>query len=69
MTESVRYLFDTPCLVVDEQLARRNIREMQQAAQAAGCMLRPHIKTHKMPYFAKLPPPAGAWQSKASYGF
>lgn len=49
MTEPTHNLFDTPCLVVDEQLARRNIREMQQAARAAGCTLRPHIKTHKMP--------------------
>mgnify|MGYP000002116461 FL=1 len=60
MTEPTHNLFDTPCLVVDEQLARRNIREMQQAARAAGCTLRPHIKTHKMPYFAKLQLEAGA---------
>ncbi len=60
MIEAMRYLFDTPCLVVDEQQARRNIREMQKAAQAAGCVLRPHIKTHKMPYFAKLQLEAGA---------
>ena len=60
MTEPTHNLFDTPCLVVDEQLARHNIREMQQAARAAGCTLRPHIKTHKMPYFAKLQLEAGA---------
>ena len=33
---------------------------MQQGVNAAGCQLRPHIKTHKMPYFARLQLEAGA---------
>ena len=51
---------ETPCLVIDVAKAKRNILNMQQAVSAAGCTLRPHIKTHKMPYFAKLQLEAGA---------
>lgn len=51
---------ETPCLVVDESLARENIARVQQGVNAAGCRLRPHIKTHKMPYFARLQLEAGA---------
>lgn len=51
---------ETPCLVVDEALARENIARVQQGVNAAGCKLRPHIKTHKMPYFARLQLEAGA---------
>lgn len=51
---------ETPCLVVDESLARENIARVQQGVTAAGCQLRPHIKTHKMPYFARLQLEAGA---------
>ena len=38
---------ETPCLVIDEPLARENIARVQQGVNAAGCQLRPHIKTHK----------------------
>jgi D-serine deaminase-like pyridoxal phosphate-dependent protein len=51
---------ETPCLVIDVDLARRNIIAMQQAADAAHCRLRPHIKTHKMPLFARMQVEAGA---------
>lgn len=51
---------ETPCLVIDEPLARENIARVQQGVNAAGCRLRPHIKTHKMPYFARLQLEAGA---------
>lgn len=51
---------ETPCLVIDEPLARENIARVQQGVTAAGCQLRPHIKTHKMPYFARLQLEAGA---------
>lgn len=51
---------ETPCLVIDEPLARENIARVQQGVNAAGCQLRPHIKTHKMPYFARLQLEAGA---------
>ncbi|WP_024294306.1 alanine racemase [Lacrimispora indolis] len=51
---------ETPCLVIDVDLAEKNIRRMQEAADKAGCRLRPHIKTHKMPLFAQMQEKAGA---------
>lgn len=51
---------ETPCIVIDMDRARENILRMQRAADAAGCALRPHIKTHKMPLFAKMQVEAGA---------
>jgi len=51
---------ETPCLVIDMDIAKENIGRMQAAADQAGCRLRPHIKTHKMPLFAKLQMKAGA---------
>lgn len=51
---------DTPALLVDLDKAGRNIESMQKKADAAGVCLRPHAKTHKMPYFAKLQTKAGA---------
>ena len=52
--------FDTPCLVVDQKIMQRNILEMQQEIWRNGCNLRPHVKTHKIPYFAKMQIEAGA---------
>jgi D-serine deaminase-like pyridoxal phosphate-dependent protein len=51
---------ETPCLVIDVDQARLNVKAMQDAADAAGCRLRPHIKTHKMPFFARMQVEAGA---------
>lgn len=51
---------ETPCIVIDERIAKENIKRMQQQVSACGCKLRPHIKTHKMPYFAQLQLAAGA---------
>ncbi|GHV70100.1 alanine racemase [Spirochaetia bacterium] len=51
---------ETPCVVLDVGLARRNIEAMQKLADAAGCRLRPHVKTHKMPLFARMQVEAGA---------
>ena len=50
----------TPCLIIDVDQARRNVEAMQKAADEAGCRLRPHVKTHKMPYFARMQMEAGA---------
>lgn len=57
--EQIRQL-ETPCLVIDAGQAGRNIVRMQAAADEAGCKLRPHIKTHKMPFFARQQIAAGA---------
>ena len=62
MFEAYYSQLNTPCLVVDEPMTRENIKRMQQVADANGCTLRPHIKTHKMPYFAKLQQQLGAFQ-------
>lgn len=51
---------ETPCLLVDADIAKKNIARTQAAVSACGCGLRPHIKTHKMPYFANLQLAAGA---------
>lgn len=51
---------DTPCLVVDETIMRRNIAEMASFAASVEVALRPHIKTHKTPNIAKLQLAAGA---------
>ena len=44
---------ETPSLVVDKSIAWENILRVQEAVDQAGCCLRPHVKTHKMPYFTK----------------
>jgi D-serine deaminase-like pyridoxal phosphate-dependent protein len=51
---------ETPCVVIDVEQADRNILSMQRAADELGCRLRPHIKTHKMPFFARKQVEAGA---------
>lgn len=51
---------DTPALLVDSATLRRNIRAMQEMAEAFGVRLRPHTKTHKSPDMARLQVEAGA---------
>ena len=51
---------DTPAVLIDLDRAERNIANAQKAADAAGVKLRPHIKTHKLPFFAKKQIEAGA---------
>ena len=51
---------DTPALLIDREIVLRNLQKMQNYADAAGVSLRPHTKTHKMPYFAKLQKSIGA---------
>lgn len=43
----------TPAVVIDTARVARNIDTMQRAADAAGFLLRPHAKTHKLPAIAK----------------
>ena len=45
---------ETPCIVIDKKKTVENIKKMQMALDGCQCKLRPHIKTHKMPFFAKL---------------
>ena len=51
---------ETPSLLIDRDIAVANIEMMQKKADSLGLKLRPHIKTHRMPYFAKLQMEAGA---------
>lgn len=44
---------ETPVVLVDLDKAEANLRNAQEAADKAGIKLRPHIKTHKLPMFAK----------------
>lgn len=52
--------FGTPAVVVDLDRVERNIARIQAACDAAGVANRPHIKTHKSPFLAKLQVAAGA---------
>jgi D-serine deaminase-like pyridoxal phosphate-dependent protein len=51
---------ETPALVIDEGIALANIARFQAHCDAAGLALRPHIKTHKLPHFARAQIAAGA---------
>jgi D-serine deaminase-like pyridoxal phosphate-dependent protein len=51
---------DTPAVLIDIDRVAKNIARAQAAADAAGVKLRPHIKTHKLPLFARKQVEAGA---------
>lgn len=53
-------VIDTPAMLIDEKIALDNIAMMQKLADEKDISLRPHIKTHRMTYFAKLQMEAGA---------
>lgn len=44
---------DTPCIVIDLDRVERNLTRLQDYCDAHGIANRPHIKTHKIPEFAK----------------
>ena len=54
------YQFETPCLVANFSIVKRNIRKMQDLCNRYGCLLRPHIKTHKSVEIARMQVNAGA---------
>ncbi|WP_434050726.1 MAG: D-TA family PLP-dependent enzyme [Roseibium sp.] len=51
---------DTPCVLVDMDIAEANIRKYQAHCDSNGLRLRPHIKTHKLPGLAKYQVAQGA---------
>lgn len=51
---------ETPAILIDEAIARRNIEAFQSYCDKQGLKSRPHIKTHKLPHFAKMQIEAGA---------
>ncbi|HEV7291404.1 MAG TPA: D-TA family PLP-dependent enzyme [Devosia sp.] len=44
---------DTPAVLIDVDRVEANLRRAQDYADQHGLKLRPHIKTHKLPRFAK----------------
>lgn len=51
---------DTPEIMVDADILRRNVERMAAGVEAKGLALRPHAKTHKIPQIAALQLAAGA---------
>ncbi len=51
---------ETPALVLDREALLRNLQSAKVLAQAAGIALRPHYKSHRCPYLAKLQMEYGA---------
>jgi len=51
---------DTPALLIDLDLVRRNLERMQEKAETYKVTLRPHIKTHKIPQLALMQLSLGA---------
>src|SRR5438034_5820822 len=51
---------DTPALLWDLDVVRRNIAEMASVAAATGVRLRPHTKTHKSIEIARMQQAAGS---------
>ena len=51
---------DTPCIVVDLDVAEANIKKLQAAANEMGVHVRPHSKTNKSPYWVHKQLEAGA---------
>jgi D-serine deaminase-like pyridoxal phosphate-dependent protein len=51
---------DTPAVLIDLDVVDRNLARAQAMADAAGLKLRPHVKTHKLPRFARAQMALGA---------
>ncbi|MEI2298127.1 D-TA family PLP-dependent enzyme [Ensifer sp. MJa1] len=51
---------ETPAVLVDLDIAKRNIERFQAYSDEHGIRVRPHIKTHKLPQMAELQLAAGA---------
>ena len=51
---------ETPFIKIHEETMQRNIKKMNDLARNQGVSLRPHIKTHKIPEFAKRQIESGA---------
>jgi D-serine deaminase-like pyridoxal phosphate-dependent protein len=44
---------DTPALLIDDAVAEANLARAQAYADRHGLALRPHVKTHKLPHYAR----------------
>jgi len=54
------YDLDTPSLIIDIGIVKKNIKKMAGYFKDRPCQVRPHTKTHKLPYIAHLQIEAGA---------
>lgn len=57
---TTKFELPSPAVIVDLDIAERNIKRMAGLARQAGVKLRPHIKPHKSVYFARKQLAAGA---------
>lgn len=53
MYDSILTQLETPSVLIDLNKTQQNINSMQEQCDRCHVALRPHIKTHKMQYFAK----------------
>lgn len=60
VSETMNDRLDTPSVIIDTNVMERNIRSMADSAKRLGIALRPHAKTHKMPWVAQKQLDAGA---------
>jgi D-serine deaminase-like pyridoxal phosphate-dependent protein len=51
---------ETPCVLIDLDVVEANIAQVQSLFDDLGLGLRPHIKTHKLPFLAELQMKQGA---------
>ncbi|SEC61890.1 alanine racemase [Paenibacillus sp. GP183] len=51
---------ETPCLIIDTEKVKHNIKSMAEVISHHKVNLRPHAKTHKLPYIAHLQLQEGA---------
>jgi D-serine deaminase-like pyridoxal phosphate-dependent protein len=51
---------ETPAVLIEKSILERNLTAMQNMAAVRGVLLRPHIKTHKIPELAKMQLKLGA---------
>lgn len=51
---------DTPAILIDLEKVERNLRKFQDFADKNHIIFRPHIKTHKIPRFARMQQDVGA---------
>lgn len=60
MSDHSIFDLETPAVLVDLDIAEANIRRAQALFDGLGLGFRPHIKTHKLPYLARLQLQEGA---------
>lgn len=51
---------DTPAVLIDLDIVKRNLARAQSHISSRNMAMRPHIKTHKLPHFAKMQVALGA---------